>query len=78
MLLFAAFQACGVVTALLATTSSAISAHPDCGTYSADSKDLEEIRNITVPYHFADSPPVRAMLAIAIMSKELPMDAHSS
>lgn len=53
MVLFVAFQVCGVVTALLATTSSAISAHPDCGTYIADSKNPEEIRNIAAPYYFA-------------------------
>jgi len=53
MVLFVAFQVCGVVTALLATTSSAISAHPDCGTYIADSNTPEEIRNITAPYEFA-------------------------
>jgi hypothetical protein len=50
LLTFAGFLVCGAVTSVLATDSSALSEHPDCGLYLPKIRRASVSLNITKPY----------------------------
>lgn len=53
LLFYLAILVCGVVTAYLATDNTALSAHPNCGTYYPNAINYDELLFITNPYESA-------------------------